>query len=289
MTEVLDARLHAYRADLADAALEGRVNARSFRVSEARSVSVPVAGLFRTPAGAKDTELLFGETVRVFDEQDDWSWVQADLDRYVGYVETSALSAPFKTTHRVKALSTFVYRDADLKSPVVTRLPHLARFSVAEEAETRGTKYGLIEGLGWVFLGHLEPVGSVDPDYVSVAERYVGVPYLWGGRSAFGLDCSGLIQNAMTAVGLSELRDSDMQEASIGSVLDGGIDALLQRGDLVFWSGHVGVMTDAENLLHANGNTMDVTVEPLHDAVERIERLYARPTSVRRPARLSAQ
>ena len=130
---------------------------------------------------------------------------------------------------------------------------------------------------------HVAPLAETDADFVAVAERFLHAPYLWGGTSGFGVDCSGLVQLAMSMAGQTVLRDTDMQEGSIGEILETGDDySSLLRGDLVFWKGHVGIMTDADNLLHANGSTMTVALEPLSAAIARIEPHYGLPTSVRR-------
>jgi cell wall-associated NlpC family hydrolase len=282
MTEALDRRLHAFRPDLADEALKGRVDAERFARGEPARIVVPVAPLrpVADPARGIDTELLFGETVRVFDRADGFAWVQADQDGYVGYLPEAMLGEPQETTHRIVVPRTFVYPEAELRKPPKAALSMGSRVTVTGEAETRGTRYFLLPDGGAVIARHCLPLGErLGGDYVSVAETFVETPYLWGGRSGFGIDCSGLVQLAMMMVGKQAPRDSDMQ-AEFGKAI---AREELRRGDLVFWKGHVGIMQDEETLLHANGHTMSVARENLEAAIQRIGWLYDRPTGYRRP------
>jgi cell wall-associated NlpC family hydrolase len=281
---MLDRRLNAFRSDLAEKSLEGQVEALRFvegtpaRVSAATTAMRPQPNL----ASGIDTELLFGEPVSVLDRRDGWAWVKSGVDDYVGYVEETALGAPGPApTHWVTAPRTFVYRDPDMKTPSVKALSMGSRLVVTGEAETRGTKYLLVEG-GAVIAKHVAPVDvPVSDDYVAVASRFLESPYLWGGRSGFGLDCSGLVQLSMMMTGSKVLRDTDMQRASIGTEIGRGE---LRRGDLVFWKGHVAIMTDGETMIHSNGFTMDVSHEGLDDAIRRIEPMYGLPLIYRRPS-----
>lgn len=282
MTEVLDRRLYAFRPDLADEALKGRVEAERFARGEPARVAVPVAPLRPFPDLQRgiDTELLFGETVRVFDRADGFAWVQADQDGYVGYVPEAMLGEPEDATHHIVVPRTFVYPEAELRKPPRTALSMGSRITVTGEAETRGTRYVLLPDGGAVIARHCLPLGErLGDDYVSVAETFVETPYLWGGRSGFGIDCSGLVQLAMMMIGKQAPRDSDMQ-AQFGKAIT---REELRRGDLVFWKGHVGIMQDGETLLHANGHTMSVARENLEAAIQRIGWLYDRPTGYRRP------
>ena len=156
--------------------------------------------------------------------------------------------------------------------------------AVVDFAETRGTRYALLASGEALVAGHLEPVGSQAQDYVAIAEKFIDTPYLWGGTTAFGIDCSGLVQLAMRMTGRDVLRDSDMQAATIGAPIEPGPGfSGLERGDLVFWKGHVAIMTDPEAMIHANGHTMLVSREGLKEAVDRIGYLYGGPTGFRRP------
>ena len=281
---MLDRRLNAFRPDLAEKSLEGQVDALRFVDGRPARVIAATAAMRPKPelTSGIDTELLFGEPVSVLDRSNGWAWVKSGVDDYVGYVEEMALGAPGSApTHWVTALRTFVYPGPDMKFPAVTALSMGSRLVATGEAETRGTKYLLVEG-GAVIAKHAAPVNvPVSDDYVAVASRFLQSPYLWGGRSGFGLDCSGLVQLAMMMTGAKVMRDTDMQRASIGTEI--GRDEL-RRGDLVFWKGHVAVMTDGETMIHASGFTMDVSHEGLDAAIRRIEPMYGMPLVYRRPA-----
>jgi len=281
MTKMLDRRLHAFRPDLADETLQGTVEAENFVHGEPARITVPVAQLRPVPDLSRgiDTELLLGETVRVFDRADGFAWVQADQDGYVGYLPDTMLGAPEEPTHRIAVPRTFLYPEPELRKPPVAALSMGSRITVAGEAENRGTRYFVLSDGGAVVARHCLPVSeTMDDDYVAVAEKFIETPYLWGGRSGFGLDCSALVQLSRMMVGKSAPRDSDMQ-ASFGSAITRGE---LCRGDLVFWKGHVGIMENEETLLHANGHTMSVARENFEAAVKRIGWLYDQPTGYRR-------
>ncbi|CAD7029636.1 peptidoglycan endopeptidase [Pseudorhizobium endolithicum] len=282
MTTNLDRRLHAFRPDLADVRLQGQVNADRFVAGEPARVAVPVAALRHLPdlLHGTDTELLLGETVRVFDRKDGWAWVQADHDGYVGYLPEAQLAEPEAATHVVCVQRTFRYPEAELRRPPVSALSMGSRIRVTGEAETRGTRYLTLDDGTALIASHCLPLGQrLTEDYVKVAARFLETPYLWGGRSGFGIDCSALVQLSMMMAGRAVPRDSDMQ-AAVGSTID---RAELRRGDLVFWKGHVGIMEDERTLLHANGHTMTVARENFEAAVERIGWLYSQPTGFRRP------
>ncbi|MCA0034216.1 NlpC/P60 family protein [Mesorhizobium sp. B263B2A] len=282
-----DARLHAFRSDLADARLKGEVTADRFVAGRPARVTASVADLRKAPrpdAGI-NTQLLFGDDVLVFEDREGWAWVQAERDGYVGYVADMMLGGRDRApTHIVSVPRTFLYPGPDLRFPIAGQLSMGSTVTVAGAAETRGTHYAVLPSGEAVISGHLRPIGERASDYVSVAEMFLGTPYLWGGVSGFGIDCSGLVQLAMRMAGKNVLRDSDMQAASIGEPLDPGADfSELRRGDLVFWKGHVAVMTDAGTMIHANGHTMLVSREGLKDAIARIGYLYGGPTGFRRP------
>lgn len=286
MSEILDRRLNAFREDLADARLEGRVVARRFVTSEPARVVVPVADLKGIPDRAAPTEsqVLMGETVHVFDRAGGWCWMQAADDGYVGYVEEAACApSAGRPTHRIVVPRTFVYPKADLKFPPIHALSAGSLVTVVDEAETRGTLYHVLDGGHAIVARHCLPIGEVgSKDYVTIAEDFIETPYLWGGRSGFGIDCSGLVQLSLSLAGFAAPRDSDMQAARLGEAFDAECEDCLRRGDFVFWKGHVGIMADTLSLLHASGNTMNVTLEPLDDAATRIESLYGPPIAYRR-------
>ena len=276
----LDPRLTPARADLADIALRGRVEAERFVEPVLKRVAAPAAPLHRAPSreSGLDTEAVMGDAVRVYAVEDGFAWVQILRDLYVGYLPAEALGDPEPApTHRVSALRTFLYPAPDLKRPTATHLSLGARLAVAGwEGD-----YLAVPG-GYVFAGHCRPLDATEPDFAGTAERLVGTPYLWGGRTTLGLDCSGLVQLCLEQAGLACPRDADQQERGLGQALPLDLGSL-RRGDLVFWRGHVGMMLDADRLIHANGYHMAVAVEPLDTAVRRIlEKSYGPVTALRR-------
>ena len=263
-----DRRRWPARTDLAAAHLRGEVDAARFRGPEPCCIIVPSAPLRLDPDATQGwaTELLLGEPFACYDRADGWAWGQSEVDDYVGYVPVSALgkrgAAP---THRVVTLGAQAYASPMLKSAPAARLPFGARIAVTAERD------GFAESLdnGWIPLPQLAPLAAPAPDWIAEAERFLGVPYIWGGRSDRGLDCSALVQLARLAAGHACPRDSDMQCGEVGVSIPE--TASLRRGDLIFWRGHVGIMRDAETLLHANAHHMAVASEPLATAVRRIE------------------
>ncbi|MBI0020297.1 C40 family peptidase [Bartonella sp. W8097] len=279
----LDPRLHAYRPDLADEALRGQVEASRFVRGSLKRIVAPVAALYKIPdtLSERQSECLFGEDVKVFEEKNGFCWVQAQQDGYVGYIEQSKIgSIGNHPTHRVNVPRTFQYRDADLRSPMISPLSMGSRISVVGEAETRGTRYARLDNGSFVVFNHITPVSTVEDDYVTIAESFIHTPYLWGGKSGLGIDCSGLVQLALMMTGRTVLRDTDMQQATIGK--DIAPENGLQRGDLVFWKGHVAIMVDSGTLIHANGASMDVRKENLDHAIDRIAKNHSVPTGYRR-------
>ena len=282
-TDLPDPRLNAYRADLADDALRGRVDSARYVKGERRQVAAPVLPVRREPRfdATLDTEALLGETVTVFDESEGWAWVQLERDRYVGYMPSDGLSRKIVVpTHRVATLRTYIYLEPDGKAPALALLSLNARVTCKAE---EGKFLALAAG-GFVPASHLVAEGEATLDHVAVAESFLGAPYLWGGRTSLGLDCSGLVQLAAEAAGHLCPRDADMQAAELGQPVDPGA---LSRGDLVFWEGHVGIMTSGEHLLHANAHHMAVELEPLALARERIRAAGYEVTCVRRLPRKS--
>jgi cell wall-associated NlpC family hydrolase len=279
----LDPRLNAFRPDLADARLRERIAApRYAEPSKAQSVAA-VADLRRAPRpdSPVDTQVLYGEIVNLFDTVEGWCWVQAEDDSYVGYMADTALtSRTLHPTHIITAPRTFLYPGPDMKLPAEAALSIGSRIAVTGEAETRGTRYLTLANGGAVIAAHAAPLGHHAADPVSVAERLLETPYLWGGRSGHGIDCSGLVQMAYAMCGVPLQRDTAMQKYTAGRPLADA--SQLRRGDLVFWSGHVAMMADEKTIIHASGHAMTVVREGFEEAVARIGHLYGQPTGFRR-------
>lgn len=280
-----DPRTTPARPDLAADFLAGTVSAARYVPARERRVVAASAPLRREPRpdAPLDTEALACEAVRVFEEEEEgWAWGQLASDGYVGYLPVSTLGPPEPApTHRVAVLRTFIYPGPSIKLPPVSALSLMAGVAVAS---VEGDFARLADGSA-VFARHLAIVDhALADDFVSVAERFVGVPYLWGGKTSLGIDCSGLVQLALSAAGIEAPRDSDMQERALGTPLPITEEFKgLRRGDLVFWKGHVGIMVDGANLLHANGHHMATVIEPLAVAAARIDAAGAGPvTSIKR-------
>ncbi|MFA6265682.1 MAG: NlpC/P60 family protein [Pseudolabrys sp.] len=294
----LDPRLNPYRADIAAAHLRGKVEARHFVEGTEREVIEPIADLRREPAheAALDTQALKGERITVYElSEEGWAWGQLKSDGYVGYLSANALgpvgAAP---THRVIVPRTFGFPAANIKLPPMIALPMGAGLAV-----TKTTDKFALDGYGWHYpVAHVAPLGAfageVDTgspsgnateknatplDFVAIAEMFLNVPYLWGGKSSLGIDCSGLVQLALQTAGAAAPRDTYMQEQALGRPVP---FAERRRGDLVFWKGHVAIVRDSETILHANAHHMMVAIEPVADAVSRIQAAGSDITAVKR-------
>jgi cell wall-associated NlpC family hydrolase len=263
-----DPRVTPARPDLAAEFLRGRIEAARFVAGAPRRIVAASAPLRRAPDAQAplESEALHGEAVVIYEEVGDWRWAQLVRDGYVGYLPAAALGEPRTPTHRIAALRTHAYPAASIKRPPRLALSLGALIDVARFAGD----FAVTGDDLWIYAQHVAPLEASEPDFVAVAERFLETPYLWGGRTSEGIDCSGLLQTALAAAGIAAPRDSDMMEASLGAQLPLET-AGLRRGDLVFWKGHVGVMRDRETLLHANGWAMKVTSEPLAAARSRIE------------------
>lgn len=258
-----DPRLTAANARVADAALRGQVTAPRYTDGTPRRVTAPLTDLRRAPAGPRDRQLLMGAPVTVFEDHAGWSFIRAQADGYVGYVATGALGTVPAPTHRVATRATHAYTQADMKSAEVMML------SLGTQVCVTGTEGAFAQTpLGFVPARHLAMLSAPESDPVTVAARFLGTPYLWGGNSACGIDCSGLIQIPLWACGQDCPGDSDLQQAALGQTLPPGTAP--QRGDLMFWKGHVAWVADSGTFLHANAHAMAVCFEPLDAALSRI-------------------
>ena len=287
-TVTLDRRIFAYRADLAAQSLYGRVNAPRYTAGEKRQVQRAAIAMRKTPdpAAGLETEALFGEHLTVFDESNGWAWAQLERDNYVGYLPADALSSNVhKSTHWVRTNGTFVYPSKDIKAPPMMHLSMTSEVSV-KNAENL---FSELTGGGFVLTRHLADLDHYQRDFVEVAERLIETPYLWGGRTRVGIDCSGLVQISLKAAGIDAPRDSDLQQKYLGAPVEinAALDRL-KRGDLIYWKGHVGIMVDGVMMIHANAHHMSTVVEPLLEASARIARDGGPITAIKRLPTLGA-
>ncbi len=256
-----DPRLTPSNGRVARDVLRGIVPADEYLAGAARQVSVSVADLLRAPDGPRDRQLLMGETVCVLEVRDGWAFIQADKDGYCGYVLGSSLGAQSEATHWINAPSTHIYESANFKSRDVMALSFGSKITVLQmHARFAQTTYGFIP------REHIKSVDDIERSPAQVARLFLGTPYLWGGNSRFGIDCSGLVQASLLACGVACAGDSDLQESHLGRDATGNPKA----GDLLFWKGHVAMLADAKTLIHANAHSMSVVLEGLDVARARI-------------------
>ena len=268
MTASYDRRITAARPDLAAAHLKGVIPAERYREGRIKQVTSAAVGLRSEPSAEAmlETELLFGELFTVYELKNNWVWGQAALDSHVGYAPADAFGEPTEPpTHRVIATATPLLTAPDVKQPSRVILPMNAKLHVAENT---GRFTRVVDG-AYVFSAHIAPLQTRAPDWVAVTEAFVGAPYLWGGKTYAGIDCSGLIQTALEAAGISAPRDTDLMETALGGAI--ALDAALERGDLIFWKGHMGAMLDEARFIHASAYAMQVVIEDFAAARTRIE------------------
>ena len=277
-----DPRLTPARGDLAAKYLEGKVKAKRFVTGEEFEIADTLAALRATPASDASllTQALKGERVTVYDRNGEgFAWGQLASDGYVGWLPDAALAKPSAApTHKITALRTFAFPGPSIKLPPVETLPLGAKVAIAREdgvfAVTRE---------GWYLPHcHVGPIDAFEKDFVAVAERFVGTPYLWGGKSSLGIDCSGLVQVALNAAGTGCPRDSDMQQGGLGRALDASETKKLLRGDLIFWKGHVAIVRDAGTIVHANAHHMATVIENTTEAIARIKAAGSKVTAIKR-------
>lgn len=272
----LDKRVHAVRNDLADVSLAGVLfSAHYARAAEMSCVWPGVAVQASKSIGSESvSQLLRGEIFHVLDVNAEWVWGFCGHDGYVGYVRREALDVREIATHRIRAALAPVFAEPSIKSRIVDYWPRASVFPATEE----GNFLSCAEG--YVHTRHAVPVDMLETDWVAVAAQYLGQPYIWGGRGHQGVDCSGLTQTALAQCGIAVPRDTDLQREGIGNELPD--DAQLRRGDFIFFPGHVGVMVDETQLLHANAFWMATVIEPLADVVARLAPDHDQPIITRR-------
>lgn len=260
----LDPRTTAANTHVAATELRGQVDAPTYVDGTWHRVATPVVDLLRAPDGPRDRQLLFGERVRVLDIRNRVAFVQSARDAYVGYIAADALAEDATPTHRVRVAATHLYPAPDLKQHEICGLSHGAQLTI------RGRTGTYMETTSGQFVPslHLAPIEESDTDPVEIAELFIGSPYLWGGNSREGIDCSGLVQAALLACGISCPADSDQQRDAVGTILPTG--SPVESGDLLFWRGHVAMAADEHTLIHANAHHMAVAFEPLDAAIARI-------------------
>jgi hypothetical protein len=249
---------------VAHVSLRGKVAAESFAEAVRQRIARPVADLCAGPGGARDRQVLWGQRVDVLERQGGWAFVRLARDAYVGWVETDALAGDLDATHRVAVMATHLYPAPEVRRHETHWLSFGSELRVVSAS---GAFFETAEGL-FVPKSHLRPLNAPFADWVTAAQLHFGVPYLWGGNSALGIDCSGLVQAALLAGGIACPGDSDQQRGALGAEIAEGEPP--RRGDLYFWKGHVAVAVDGETLIHANGHAMAVSYEGIAAAVARI-------------------
>jgi len=275
----LDPRLNAFRPEIAAKHLQGQVEAERFVEGTRYQVVEPATTLRRAPSheARLDSEILLGERVMIYETNEEgWAWGQLETDGYVGWLSANAVSQTIVApTHKVSVPRALAFPGPDIKLPPVTALPMGAMLAVAQQDERFA-----VTASGWhVPKTHLAPIKARRPDFVAVAEQFLGVPYLWGGKTSLGLDCSGLVQISLQVAGIACPRDCDMQELTLGKLSS---LASLRRGDLIFWKGHVAIARDPESVIHANAHHMLVAIEPATEAISRISASGGEMTAVKR-------
>ena len=277
-----DPRLTPARPEVAAKYLEGRVKAARFVAGEEFCVIDAIAPVRERPAADAmlSTQALKGERVTIYDRNDEgFAWGQLNGDGYVGWIPDAALAKPVAApTHKVTALRTFAFPGPSIKLSPVETLSIGARVTIVRDDGA----FAVTNEARYLPRGHVDGLDAMEGDFVAVAERFIGTPYLWGGKSSLGIDCSGLVQLSLTSAGTGCPRDSDMQQDGLGRELSPAEIKHLKRGDLIFWKGHVAIVRDASSIVHANAHHMATVIENTHDAIARIKAAGSVVTAIKR-------
>jgi cell wall-associated NlpC family hydrolase len=279
-----DPRLTPARPDLAAKYLEGKIKAARFVAGEEFEIADALAPLRESPSSDAVllTQALKGERATIYDrDHEGWAWGQLTGDGYVGWLPDRALAKPTAApTHKITAIRTFAFPGPSIKLPPADTLVMGSLITVVREDSAFA-----VTREGWYLpRPHLSGIDRRADDFVAVAEQFIGTPYLWGGRSSLGVDCSGLVQLSLNAVGTGCPRDSDMQQDGLGRELAPAEYGKLQRGDLIFWEGHVAIVRDADSIVHANAHHMATVVENTRSAIARIKAAGSEITAIKRMA-----
>ena len=260
-----DRRITAIRKDIASDYFKGLIKRKKFVEGVKHTVISNYSPLHSSKSSTISSQLLFGEQVYVFDQSNGWSWVQGMRDGYVGYTPSKNLKKQrIKSSHKVSSLRTFVYSSSNIKSDVITYLSLNSLVLISD----RRNNFVKIKNLGWCFKNDFEKISKSNFNIVELSKKYLGTPYLWGGRDSMGIDCSGLVLNIMQMNCINFPRDTDLQESFVTKSIK--YEKNLRAGDLVFWKGHVAMMVDKKNIIHANAFHMITNIEPLQTVKKRI-------------------